>query len=81
MSRETSGIIINDEIFINSSQVVKIDKGVKNFEENITYTINIFMTDNVLPIVLNLNNENDRDVIFNKIVMELYGYNYGHVDF
>lgn len=81
MSRETSGIIINDEIFINSSQVVKIDKGVKNFEENITYTINIFMTNNILPIVLNLDNENDRDVIFNKIVIELYGYNYGHVDF
>lgn len=79
--KETSGIIINDEIFINSSQVVKIDKGVKNFEENITYTINIFMTNNVLPIVLNLDNENDRDVIFNKIVMELYGHNYAYVDF
>ena len=79
--KETSGIIINDEIFINSSQVVKIDKGVKNSEESIAYTINIYMTNNVLPIILNLDNENDRDVIFNKIVMELYGHNYACVDF
>lgn len=79
--KETSGIIINDEIFINSSQVVKIDKGVKNSEENIAYTINIYMTNNVLPIILNLDNKNDRDVIFNKIVMELYGHNYAYVDF
>ena len=79
--KETSGIIINDEIFINSSQVVKIDKGVKNSEENIAYTINIYMTNSELPIVIPFDLENDRDIIFNKIVMELYGNNYAHVKF
>ena len=77
MSKQTSGIIINDNIFINSNNVVKIDKGT----ESSAYTINIYMTNNVLPIVFSFKNEGDRDVIFNKIVMEMYGFNYAHVNF
>lgn len=75
--RQTSGIIINDDIFINSSNVVKIEKRA----ESSTYTINIYMTNSESPIVISFDNENDRNVIFNKIVMELYGNNYAHVNF
>ena len=75
--RETSGIIINDDIFINSSNVVKIEKRT----ESSTYTINIYMTNSESPIVISFDIKNDRDVIFNKIVMELYGHNYAHVNF
>jgi hypothetical protein len=75
--RQTSGIIINNDIFINSSNVVKIEKSKR--EE---YTIEIYMTnDGETPISLKFENVGDRDVIFNKIVMELYGFNYAHVNF
>ena len=75
--RETSGIIINNDIFINSSHVVKIEKAKR--EE---YTIEIYMTNNgETPISLNFKKEVDRDVIFNKIVMELYGHNYTYFNF
>ena len=74
--RQTSGIIINNEIFINSSHVVKIDKAKRE-----DYTIEIYMTNEDTPISLNFKKENDRNVLFNKIVMELYGNNYAHVNF
>jgi hypothetical protein len=75
--RQTSGIIINNDIFINSSHVVKIEKAKRE-----DYTIEIYMTnDGETPISLNFENEGDRNVIFNKIVMELYGNNYAHVNF
>jgi hypothetical protein len=76
--RQTSGIIINNDIFINSSHVVKIDKS--KIEET-TYTIEIYMTNEDAPISLHFEKERERDVIFNKIVMELYGHNYAIVDF
>jgi hypothetical protein len=75
--RQTSGIIINNDIFINSSHVVKIEKRA----ESSTYTINIYMTNSESPIVISFDLENDRDIIFNKIVLELYGYNYAIVNF
>jgi hypothetical protein len=75
--RQTSGIIINNDIFINSSHVVKIEKAKRE-----DYTIEIYMTNDVeTPISLIFENEGDRDVIFNKIVMELYGNNYAIVNF
>jgi hypothetical protein len=77
MSKQTSGIIINDNIFINSNNVVKIDRGV----ENSAYTINIYMTNSESPTVLSFEKESNRDVIFNKIVKEMYGFNYAHVSF
>ena len=77
--RQTSGIIINNEFFINSSHVVKIDKN--KIEEPKTYTIEIYMTNEETPISLNFENKDVRDVIFHKIVMELYGHNYAIVDF
>jgi hypothetical protein len=90
--RQTSGIIINNDIFINSSHVVKIDKDIietilDNYSDSdssnviIEYTINIYMTNSKSPIVIHFDDEKDRDVIFNKIVMELYGNNYAYVNF
>ena len=60
--RETSGIIINNEIFINSSNVVKIDKSKR--EE---YRIEVYMTNKETPISLSFETESDRDVIYNDI--------------
>ena len=92
--RQTSGIIINNDTFINSSHVVKMEKskhievikyidGSDNKPDNeITYyTIDIYMLGIESPIELSFDKENDRDVIFNKIVMELYGHNYAYVNF
>ena len=41
MSNRTSGIIINNDIFINSDQVVKVEK-FKNAED--TYEMDIYVT-------------------------------------
>lgn len=92
--RQTSGIIINNDIFINSSHVVKMEKskhievikyidGSDNKPDNeITYyTIDIYMLGIESPIELSFDKESDRDVIFNKIVMELYGHNYTYLNF
>ena len=72
--RETSGIIINNDIFINSSHVVKIEK-------NDADKIKIYMSNVALPINLEFNSESERDVIFNKLVMEMYGHNYAYINF
>ena len=72
--RETSGIIINNEIFINSSHVVKIEKID-------TDKIKIDLSYGALPVDLEFNNESERNVIFNKLVMEMYGNNYAYLDF
>lgn len=72
--RQTSGIIINNDIFINSSHVVKIEKID-------TYKIKIHMSNAAIPVNLEFNSENDRDVIFNKLVMEMYGNNYAYLNF
>ena len=85
--RQTSGIIINNDIFINSSHVVKMDKGILEKESDSSdtikyyHTINIYTTVEKNPTVLIFDSENDRDVIFNKIIMELYGHNYAYVNF
>ena len=72
--RETSGIIINNDIFINSRHVVKIEK---NGEDK----IEIYLSNVALPINLEFNSESERDVIFNKLVMEMYGHNYAYINF
>ena len=91
--RQTSGIIINSDIFINSSHVVKmeknkhievikyIDESDKSDNEITYYTIDIYMLGIESPIELSFDKESDRNVIFNKIVMELYGHNYAYVNF
>ena len=78
--RETSGVILNDEIFINSSNITKILKKQITISD---YSIEIYtLCDNdKSPIILFFKNENDRDVIFNKIIMELYGLNYARLNF
>jgi hypothetical protein len=72
--RQTSGVIINNDIFINSSHVVKMEKiGTDNIE--------IYLSNGSQPVDLEFKNENDRDVIFNKLVMEMYGHNYAYLNF
>ena len=79
--RQTSGIIINNDIFINSSHVVKMEKNQVVNDSDTYYTIEIYMLGIESPIELSFDKENDRDVIFNKIVMELYGHNYTYINF
>lgn len=72
--RQTSGVILNNDIFINSSHVVKIEKID-------TDKIKIDLSYGATPLSLEFKSENDRDVIFNKLVMEMYGNNYAHLNF
>lgn len=84
--RQTSGVILNNDIFINSSHVVKVEK--KN-----TDVIEVYMLGVASPVVLTFDNEKDkkgniittaeccRDVAFNKIIMEMYGHNYAILKF
>ena len=72
--RQTSGIVINNDIFINSSHVVKMEKID-------TDKIKIDLSYGALPVDLEFKSESDRNVIFNKLVMEMYGNNYAHLDF
>lgn len=72
--RQTSGIVINNDIFINSSHVVKIEKID-------TDKIKIDLSYGALPVDLEFKTEGDRNVIFNKLVMEMYGNNYAHLNF
>lgn len=72
--RQTSGVIINNDIFINSSHVVKIEKiDTDKIKINLSY--------GTLPVDLEFENESERNVIFNKLVMEMYGSNYAHLNF
>lgn len=78
--RQTSGIIINNEFFINSSNVSKILK--RNTEEpEETHAIDIYMVGDTTPQTINFESESDCDVIFEKIIMEMYGLNYAHVTY
>ena len=72
--RQTSGVILNSDTFINSSHVVKIEKID-------TDKIKIDLLYGALPVDLEFKSESDRNVIFNKLVMEMYGNNYAHLDF
>lgn len=72
--RQTSGVILNNDIFINSNHVVKMEKiGTDKIEIDLSY--------GALPVNLEFKNEGDRNVIFNKLVMEMYGNNYAYINF
>ena len=72
---------MNNGIFINSSHVVKIEKiDTKNGTDK-TYNIKIDLSYGALPVNLEFKNEGDRNVIFNKLVMEMYGNNYAYINF
>lgn len=91
--RHTSGIIINDDIFINSSHVVKIEKTKKADSE---YTITIHLSESsmssVMPVVLTFVDDKDKNgktithaeskcnEAFKKIIMEMYSTNYAIVN-
>lgn len=68
--RRISGAILNNDIFINTSHVVKIEKVDDN------NSINIYMNGFPQPITLSFESISVRDEKFPKIIMELYGYDY-----
>ena len=79
--RHTSGIIINDDIFINSSHVVKIEKTKKADSE---YTITIHLSESsmssVMPVVLTFDSESKCSEAFKNIIMEMYSTNYAIIN-
>jgi len=86
MSRQTSGIIINDDIFINSNHVVKMEKykveGDSDSDSvNDVYVIDIYMTEGISPVRYNFNSESSCNEAFKKIILEMYSYNYAIVNF
>ena len=72
--RLISGVILNNDIFINSSHVVKMGK--KN-----TDVIEVYMLGVASPLEFAFKSETDRDETFNKIIREMYGYNYAILNF
>lgn len=77
--RHTSGIIINDDIFINSSHVIKIEQ-TKNSDSE--YTISIYLPESSMasPVALTFDNESKCNETFKKIIQEMYGFNYALVN-
>ena len=80
MSRQTSGIIINDDTFINSSHVVKMEK-TKVSDGECVINIYLSVATSASPVKLTFDNEHVCNEAFKKIIMEMYGFNYAHVDF
>lgn len=74
--REVSGIIINDDIFINSSHVVKIVKEKKGDEYIITIHLSESAMSSAIPVVLTFDNESECAVAYKKIINDMYGFNY-----
>lgn len=72
--RQTSGIVINNGIFINSSHVVKIEKID-------TDKIIIDLSYGAPPVNLEFKSESDRNNIFNQIITEMYSYNFAYINF
>lgn len=80
--RKTSGIIINNDIFINSEHVVKMEKSKKSENEYvITIHLSESTTPSVMPVSYTFDNDSECDAAFNKIIMEMYGLNYAAIDF
>ena len=79
--RHTSGIIINDDVFINSSHVVKIDK-VQKAEKEYVITIHLSASamSSTMPVVLTFDSESKCDEAFKKIILEMYSTNYAIVN-
>ena len=78
MIRKTSGIIINDYIFLNSEHVVKMETHQKPDK---TYVIDIYMSIGESPVSYNFNSESSCNEAFKKIILEMYSYNYAIVNF
>ena len=74
---QSSGIIINDEIFINSSHVVKIDQTTSNSK----FVLNIYLTNIETPISFTFDTENECYTTMKNIIKEMYGFNFAYVNF
>ena len=74
--REVSGIIINDDIFINSSHVVKIVKEKNGDEYIITIHLSESAMSSAMPVVLTFDSEIECAAAYKKIINDMYGFNY-----
>ena len=72
--RQTSGIVINDDIFINSKHVVKMEKVDRD-------KIKIYLLYGALPVDLAFKSESDRNRIFTQIIKEMYSCNFAYINF
>lgn len=77
--RKTSGIIINDDTFINSSHVVKMEKTKVSDGEHVIY-IYLSVATSASPIKLTFDSEHVCNESFKKIIMEMYSTNYAIVN-
>ena len=77
MSNPTSGIIINNDIFINADNVVKVEKFKK---EDDTYEMDIYVTAGS-PVSYFFDNEHECNLAFEKIILNMYSYNCTSADF
>ena len=68
--KKTSGITINDGIFLNLDHIIKIKK--YDVRENVGFWIEIFLTNNN-QTTLTYNNKEDRDNAFEKIISYICG--------
>ena len=84
--RKTSGIIINNDIFINSAHVVKMEKS-KNVgsDGKEYYVLTIHLSESAMsstmPAIYTFDSDKECNDAFNKIIREMYGFNYAVVDF
>ena len=79
MSRQTSGIIINDDTFINSSHVVKMEK-TKVSDGEYVIIIYLSVATSASPVKLTFDSEQVCNESFKKIIQEMYSYNYAIVN-
>ena len=77
--RKTSGIIINDDIFINANHVVKMEKSKVSDGEHVII-IYLSVATSASPIKLTFGSEQECNESFKKIIMEMYSYNYAIVN-
>ena len=79
MSRETSGTIINGDIFINSSHVVKMEKTKVSDGE---YVINIYLSvaTSASPVKLTFDNEYVCNESFDEIIHKMYDFTCPYVN-
>lgn len=71
--RQTSGVIINNKIFLNPEHILKIKK--YDLSENMGFWIEIFSTNNN-KTTLTYDNKEERDNVFKQIISDICGDDY-----
>ena len=79
MSNQTSGIIINNDTFINSSHVVKMEK-TKVSDGEYVIIIYLSVATSASPVKLTFDSEHVCNESFKKIIQDMYNYTYAIVN-